>query len=440
MPKMECCYWQDVRDDFTQLNPELANIIDKLSPDQRFRLYRAQYPFGSAMVSNGKFKIVNKLGEFVPLSDPQVSTQVREDLAYNHGSNPVSFVLNKAVEVFITLHNRTIPYAVVPAGKIFGVWKVLNPEQSFQPAFLWNMTSGVRSTFMLPKISNSVGYNRFRRHLNLYIEPPKRLLDHWHVFRNLVQHALDPQAWRSHVLYFSAEWFRHLDDPAWREFQRYLYQMAWNGSEYWRNQFIWNLAFSIIQEKQHIKPNAFVADTIKHLFATSIGAIPGFAPAIDDTNAPVSYLQQMFRDVYQIEPYVPIIMQPHYHMLGSEQSRPVYYSLEYPTNIEFSPKSRALSSKITDLCHVRSLINKYYSEIKLNYLNVDNTPLVDVVKHVQFDFYHTKSEQYQDMQNTQHLFQEDKTFSVTQLADEVFPLSSNFVCGCVRVRQTATAA
>ncbi len=425
--------WKDIRKEVAEKNAELAKIIDEIDPGPEYTLFKATYPFGSEILKRGLLYIPNAKGALVPLKSTEISVQIQEKLNYNVGTNPVSILLKNTAEIFMVLENNTIPlYGLIPPGKLISTWRILNPNYSHSPAFLWNMTAGARSIFMLPKISETAGYNKLRKEFQLQVEKPKILLEHWAIFREISNHSNFGEIWTMDILFFSKKWFQHLNDKRWRDFKIYLLEKAWQSSEFFRNQFIWDLAFSLIQRQRNIRPNPYIADTVKNLLAMGIGALPGFTSALDNNAAPIHRLQEIFSTIYQLNEYAPIIMQPHF--FSSKESRPIYYSLQYPTTIEFSPKSREGSTKIFDLYEIKSLLNKYLTDIHSDKLNVSNTPFFNLPNKIQYDFFHTDIENYIGIRSSKEISKEDPTIIQTLTGiNKNFPANSAFIRGCIRI-------
>lgn len=429
----ELC-WGEVREEVLKHNPILAKIMDDLSPSSKYTLFKGSYPYGSEILKEGYLQIPNNEGSLISLNNSHVSSDLQLKLGYNGGTNPVSIVLKNSTEIFMILENHTIPlYGIITPGRIFSTWKVLNPLSSQSPAFLWNMTAGARSIFMLPKISESDKYKKLKKQFNLKSEVPRTLLDHWHIFREIASHSSLTSTWATEILFFSNKWFEHLEDKKWQPFKDYLYKNAWQGSEYWRNQFIWDLVFSLIQKERKIKPNPYISDTAKHLIGMAISALPGFSPAVDDSAAPIEQLQQVYTEVYKLEEYAPIIMQPNF--LVSDPQRPIYYSLQYPTTIEFSPRRRERSSMIFELYEVKSLLSKYLMDMRLPKLNLAGTTIYELPDKVDFDFFHTDNEGWTGIRKSKEISIEDPFFSnVPKGMNKKFPYTNPFVRGCVRIK------
>lgn len=431
---MEKVSWQEIRHEVAAVNPELASIIDKIDPANKFSLFNACYPFGTEILRKGQLYVPNSNGELLSLADSSNAT-IRGELDYNFASNPVSIILKNSAEIFMLLEGHSIPlYGLISPGKIFGTWKVLSETNTHTPAFLWEMTAGARSLFMLAKISEITSHTRLQREFNIRADKPKSLLEHWQIFRELAQNKDFGQPWQTNMLFFSAKWFQHLNDPSWREFYCYLLRQGWAGTEYWRNKYLWDMIFSLILRKKDIKANPYIVDTVKHLLAMSVGAVPGFAPAIDDTAGPISRLQEIYSTIYHLENYAPIIMQPQlFHMNGPD--KPVYYSLEYPSTIEFSPRSRKESSKITDLYDINNLLKKCLHEIAMGELNIAGTPLDAVSKIIRFDCFHTNVSDYHELHPSSKIPLEDPSFQISHYdKNNQFPSNSAFVRGCIRIK------
>lgn len=124
----------------------------------------------------------------------------------------------------------------------------------------------------------------------------------------------------------------------------------------------------------------------------------------------------------------------HPHFLKKEIARPIYYSLQYPTTTEFSPKSRKGSTKIFDLYQIKSLLTKYLADIHWDALNLEGTPIYDLAEKLQYDFFHTDTENYTGIRPSKEIPEEDKTFAkIPEGMSKNFPVNSPFLRGCIRI-------
>jgi hypothetical protein len=435
--------WRDVRNDLKLVNPTLAKIIDQLDPSPEYKLFKASFPFGKKIIQDGKFLVPINGQLSIPLGDKLVNAHINQQLGYNMNTNPVSVILKNSAEIFMELEReRTIPlfYGLIPPGKIVSTWRVLNPKCSNAPAFLWHMTAGARSIFMLPKIAQASGFRKLRKAFNLRVEPPASLFEHWNIFREIANHSSldEKEKWEVEILYFGKKWFESLDDKAWVFFHRYLLDEAWKSSEFWRNQFIWDMTFSFIQKKRITKINPYVADTVYHLISVGAGELPAFSAAIDDLSAPIKLLQKIFLEVYKLEEYAPIIMLPSFLSFNKE-THPVYYSLQYPNTMKFAPRLRKEVSKMSELHEIERTMNTYLEELRANEMNLTGTPLHDSIQQVQFDYFHTNPENYEHIKCARKILEEDCLFKsvIQKYNGRHFPYNSAFLRGCVRIMKKA---
>ncbi len=425
--------WQQVRTQVHSVNPSLASVIDALSPSDKFTFIKADYPFGSEILSHVQFNLPGNNGNLTPFNGLKPGLQ--KALGYNYQTNPVSLVLKNSVELFIKLDNRIIPFALIQPGRLFGLWRILDSQYSHCPLiFVWGITAGARSMFMLPKISDGICHNRLKNHFNLHAGKPGHMQDHWQIFREIT-HSMQPDSpWNSELLFFSKEWFEHLDDPAWANFHRYLLRSAWENNSFWRNQFIWKLIFTSIETRRQLKPNPYIADLTQQAFMVSVGALPGFAPATDESAGPVQTIQAAYREFYQLKHYPPIVMQPKFFSQSETTQQPVYLSLQYPSAIELAPRLSTRTHAIADLEAIQMLTKEYIDGLLAEDFRIGDTPLAKVPFKVQFDHFHRAPINYPDIYESKQISQADKNFhEVNSPHHGEFPANSSFFNGCIRI-------
>jgi len=426
--------WQDVRTKVARVNPIFAKIVDDLNPSKEFGLYKARYPFGSEILKHGTLYLPFNDG-LLPITDPKL-TEIKAKLGeYNLNSNPASLMLENTAEIFLGLEDKTVflpSFGLIQPGKIFGTWRILSSQKSQHPAFIWSMTAGARSLFMLPKISERAKHERLRKEFNIALDVPRDLVSDWEIFRALASDSHFGEKWEVEILYFHKNWFSYLHDKKWQAFHHHLLQMAFDGSEFGRNDFIWDIAISLMQKMRNIRPVPYIADTVKHLLTIGVGMIPGFAPATDDIAAPMARIQEIYSNVYGLA-YAPIIMQPYRFSQG--ENRPVYYSLSLPTITRFSPRSREESSKLSDLYEIKSLMGKYLTDLSNIDLNLNETLIYDLPSKVQYDFFHTETQVYRGIQSSAEIpFQDPSFATIPYGGNKPFASNAIFVNGCVRIK------
>ena len=434
------CTWIEIREKFSSVNPILAKIIDKISPDDSYTFFVAKYPYGSQILIDGKMFLPGHNGELIPFEDSRICNNIRSKIGYVMGTNPMTMVLKNTLDLFITIENRTIMFSLIEPGQVFGTWQLLDDiskgRMFFTPITLWDMTAGARSIFMLPKITDLTAFSKIQKKYDIKQGPPKVLGQQWGIFKDIANHPEFGQSWETEVLFFSKKWIdsANSDDPAWYEFRDYLTKCAWAASEFWRNQFCWDLTFSRIQAKRNIKPCPFAADIANHLIGMTVGAVPGFNPLVDDSVGPIKQMMKIFETEYGSR-YAPIMVGPSNFSIFEPKNNSAFYSFQYHTAIKLSQKSSSRSSTVTDMYNVRALLEKYIDDIKNSELNIEGTILHEVAQKVKFTFYHCTADEYTKMTSPNYMFNENRLFqhALKDCETRSFPKNAPFFNGCVEI-------
>ncbi len=286
---------------------------------------------------------------------------------------------------------------------------------------------------MLPKITNASGHERLKRKYNLHLHASACLNDQWALFVKIANHKNFVQPWHSELAFFSKKWFQHKADKNWSRFSEFILNQAWIDCTFKRNQFIFDFAFSLAQKNRNLKPNPYLADTVKHLIGIGTGGMPGFTPAIDNIAGPVQGLQEAYINDYKVKHYAPIIM--HLHHFSSTENRPVYYSLTMPTTTVFSPRSSCFLSKIADIRELKHILDTVLLEIVHGKLMVEKTPLFILAKETNYTFYHTEEDIVNEILSVAYLAEHDPVFqkALSSFEDRIFPEFSPFINGCIAI-------
>lgn len=430
--------WAQARDRVSLVNKELAEIIDELNPDDSYVLYHASYKYGDEILVDGKMHYPTNDSDLVLFNDPSISKKIRSDLGYIKETNPMTLVLKNDLELFIPMSDRIVPFSLLKEGALFGVWGVLEHlKQKFlfsTPIPIWSMTAGARSIFALPKISEMGAFSRIKKAYNVNQDVPKSLYDHWDVFRKIANDSAFKQKWDTELLFFSKKWVDSIHDDVFQKLKFYISSIAWAGSDFWRNQFSWDLTFTHIQAKRGLKPCPYVADIVNHILAMSVGAVPGLSPLLDDATAPVKGLIEVLEDTYGSR-YAPIIIGPKHFSIFDKTSASIFYSFQYQTALRLSQKSSSRSSILTDMYNVHSLVEKYIYEIQNSDLKIEDTALYELAKTVKFNFYHYSAENYSNIIDSNNVLDTNLQFQNALKLCKVqqFPKNAPFLNGCIEI-------
>ncbi|MDF2939676.1 MAG: hypothetical protein K0R66_318 [Gammaproteobacteria bacterium] len=390
--KLEKLYWRDVKADFFKLNQELASIIDKLNPPDDCFFYKAVYPYGDLILQKGVFQLPSFNGRKHRLADPEVPDEIKKEIGYNQGNYPALLVLDHPIELFITINNISIPYFLLRPGDIMGLGYVMKdaPSNELQLSnhgnSVWSMSSGARSTFLLPKICYSSSHKRLEKKLNVVMKKPLEIFDHWEVFR-VISSKLGSD-WNSTVLFFSKNWFKYAHTPEWVTFKLYMYQTYTHKlRNYWNNLMSINIGLTQIHLEENLKPTLRIIDILRNIFAVANGDSLGFQPAIDDSLLPASIIQDAYINLYKLPDYYPTIMQPAYY--SALDKKPVYTSVNM-MSIDNLYDVLKVHSDAQLMEEVRYTYQKYAEVLRSDKASVDSdaTYLSEVAKNRNVEFFH----------------------------------------------------
>lgn len=429
--QLEKLSWKTARRLAESVYPELAKVIDEISPDDTFTLYSASYPYGAMIIDKGMFFVPNAEGQIVPLYQSSFPKDYIEDLDFN-GSIPVALVTKNRIESFMEHGDRVIPFTLFGCGDVLALWRIFDKGQSFQAPF-WRISSGTRAICMLPKITDKNGYNFFKKKYNLSLQVPKKLRDHWHIFSNIANHPEFKEPWSSEILYFSKKWFVNKDDKAWSRFYHLLLDKVWQESAFVRNKMMFDYFLSAIQEEKNLRPNPYLADTVSHLLAMCTGEIPGFISATDDSAAPISGLQQTFLEDYRLKKYAPVILHTGHFSIANKS--PLYYSFEIPTTMQFSPRSNNALNTIAEVREIRHITEIILAEIKNGTTGIEKTPLANSLKKLQIKFFHNEKDSMKEILPASNLASLDESLVRTLITHDpyIFPEFAPFFRGCIGI-------
>lgn len=434
-------YWADVRERVAKVEPTFAKIVDELNPDKTFPLYLAYYPYGASDADTKSSLFPDMKGGYYRLSDSHAPKDIVTHLGYSKDNTPLSMVIDKQVESYIDLKSEKtiIPAFIYKPGMIFPFTRILSKKNPriYSPNGLLSSTAGSRSAFMLPNIGCATNHSNLQRDFNVKHPPPKYLYEHWNVFKEIINSDIINSNWRCCVMYFSEKWITKIhDDKYWGELKQYLYEVAWNKFEYEINRIQYDTIFSIIQRNRNLRPNPYLADTAKHLFITAIGAAPGYIPAQDDNALPVSDIQKIFIESYGLKKYIPTIMQAAYFLFEHDLS-PVYYSLQNPSTHVFSPKSRAISSTISEMRELEHIMQIFANELSKQNGMCSDTVIGSVAKNIKFNYFHNKSDRHRIIRPSSEIVNHDKRFNFVvkkqKKSNSIFAADAPFVRGCISI-------
>ena len=430
--------WDDIKDRVKQVEPVFAEHVNKLSPDKSFPIYLAYYPYGSVEADTESSLFPRMDGGFYRLTDKDAPKDVVKHLGYSIDSAPLGMVLEKQLELFIDMKNEgiTIPWLIYKPGMFFPFSKILRVKNNriYAPNGILSSTAGARSVFMLPNIGCAINHSNLQRDLNITSTTPKSLYEHWHIFKDIANASSD---WKCCVMYFSEKWVKTLHaDPAWIYLKQYMHELAWKNYEYERNRVYYDMTFSMIQKNRNLKPNPYLADTARHLFATAIGAAPGFVPALSEDALPLKAIQKAYVESYNLKKYLPTVMTPS-HFSYEKDKTPVYYSLQNPSTHIFSPKSREVTNTLYELRELENIMRVFVEELSRPNALCSDTILGEVANNINFKYYHSKPDRYRVVTMSNEVGKTDSRFSAIDKnlsrPGAIISADAPFLRGCISI-------
>lgn len=422
-------FWEDVRDEIYKLNPELAKICDQISPGKEHSLLKVRYPYGATIVDKGEFHLPSPDGSLLSLKSGHVPDFIKKKLSYC--SIPLSLILHNDTEVFVEAHNRIISLNFFKPGDLFGVFESINYLTDTPSNSTWSVSAGGRSVFMIPRITDKIGHNRIRKEFGIRAnDPPSDLPSQWEVFKGIYESSGGVDSWCNTILVFTESWFSNNNDSEWLKFQKYLFNLCWSQFKLVRDGAEFSLLWSLFGDEisnRSLKPRPYLVDTLKHLVSIANGAGVAFKPAITETALPVSLIQDAYINCYNLKAYIPTLMQP---CKLTEEDKQVYYSLTLPTVLESTPYVRNAPSIIEDERDIKRLMDTLIRTIK------GNSSIINPIKHVKYDFFHSDIDQYGEILSSRKIAEEDNSFTffgAEQLTERIFCGTSPFFRGCIRI-------
>lgn len=429
-------HWREVRDRVFAVNEKLATLIDEINPTNDLGFYRIAYPYGASIVQRGHFHVVTEQGHYSALNAATIADDLKTDL--NYRSIPLCLLLRKNCEVFIEDDQRIVPMRLLRPGELFGVFEILDRVEAEASANVTNVSAGARSAFMLAKISDSLAHRRLSTALNMECPIPKSFTDHSDVFETIMQHPKYSNEWQMELLCFSKEWFTSQPKNfAWSDFMRYLSDVGWAQSHYWRTATTMGLLWKTLNiaiQARNVRPRNRLIDTIKHLIFIISGAVPGFAPAQDEDSLPLKILQKVYVETYGLKSHAPIIMAPEYFS-SQKSSDALYYSLSHPTLIESSLDQAVKKiTVIEDLRTLKVLIECWQAYSEYNKLTVSK----QLFKQVSLRYFSCDKDLLDKIEFSAEILESDARFATFITDGRTFPSKSLFWRGCIQIKLKKT--
>jgi len=430
--QIEKINWEKAKKSVLAIDKELYKIINELSVDDSYAIYKANYPYGTKIYEDGLFylPVINSKTHTLPINDASIPQNIKNDLCYH--DLPLGMITKGSFEVFRESSHRVFSLALRKKGLELGIWEM------FAPTSPYTVTSGSRSLFLLPKIADALSHKKLRAY-GVRSPQPRNLLDQWAIFKELIAHQNIANPWTCEILLFSSKWIETMKkDPAWLNFYHYTLKKAWDHTEASRTIVTYNAAlerFSHILIQRRIKPSPYILETLKHLIFITVGAVPAFKPAgADNSPAPIDEILKTYLNVYGLKTYYPSMLYSDYLQRNEPDS--VYYSLQLPISLEKLAGDRYSNSAKTDLIELIELTNSFIDELNNGVLGAGSHHIQALFSKTKFDFFHTDADPVLQVSPASQMAIDDRKLLYLPEGDygeRKFSDRCHFVKGCVRV-------
>jgi hypothetical protein len=429
-------YWDKIRPKIRRLNPELAQIIDQLSPDNDYPFYLVSYPFGAPIIHNSLAYLPTTDGQNLAFNDPRIPQILIDNLGYMpETDSPLGMILSKNSECYRPTNKKIVPHTMLTPGCMFGLGRVLEnavlrkPREYSSPAFTWEMSAGARSIFILAKISNSIAYSKLKKELNLLVKMPTCYEEQWDVFKEIAQNCNNP--WQQEVLYFSNKWLDNLGKPEFATLYSHLSNIHLSKNKVWHMMQSWAPILNEIESDKRLdKHSSCALNTAKHLFAVVGSGGLGSQPTTNDDSAPNALIQDVIVNIYGLSDQCPTIMEPTYFNNESLYCSLAHLTFAWSNSETF--KGKSMISNLDELCYVEGIYRN--SILSGNYTKVES--LYAAVKSADFGYYHDDPGAYKNIKNNIMLPTEDPRFICGNIGTKGFPEHSSFLKGCIKITPT----
>jgi len=241
------------------------------------------------------------------------------------------------------------------------------------------------------------------------------------------------QQWHNEILFFTKNWLIDQEnDPSWIAFHRYLLAHAWKQAQFAISKIELSLNWELFARAisfRRLKTTPYLSDQVKHLMLISGGKWPGFIAADHSQQiAPILGLQRAIVDTYQLKQYLPSVM--HISLLNAETSRPVYYSLVFPTLLEGAPENKNSSTIMLALKDIKLLL-QILKETSIANKKFSN----EMLKYVHFDCFHVEPDKENEINPSKKIIESDKSFlnDSDHFPNRAFCSTSHFWRGCIKI-------
>lgn len=431
MNKIEMVSWDEIKQLVFTVNPSFYHVIEKISPDKNIPFFLAHYSFGAHFGIKNHAYLPTKMGTVEKIDSKYTANELFQHLGYGKDSLPLGMILDKYCEWhYFGADEHIFPDCVQGPGAIFNMQVVFDEDQTVDNNVL-SVSSGALSSFLLPNIGCTRRHSRIQKYFNIAIPAPKSPYEHHLIFKEILQDKTIRPDWSSQILYFSEEFINEVKtNDSWLKLKLYFSEALRKKLTQNTYDTSCNELFLKAKKINRFRPTPFIIDTAKYVFNICLGSGIGVKPATDDQYFPVSIIQRIYDELYQLE-YTPTVMVPA-PLLDKNDS--VYYPLQCPFSKINTFKTNQSISTLTELETLKNVLLAYQDEFIDSNGDAYGSPLYHVSKQTMFSFYHYKAQVDHVIKDSTALVGSDERFSfIFNNGQKSFATDAKLFRGCVKL-------
>ncbi|QLZ70887.1 hypothetical protein FOLKNPGA_03706 (plasmid) [Legionella sp. PC1000] len=351
-------------------------------------------------------------------------------------TSPLGMILENEIEYFIEIDGEVIPYDVAGPGRIFNKSIILNKKLSrnYSPNGVLKASAGSRTSFLLPSINSHNNIIKLSNSLKSKIVSPKKISDHWNVFKKIALSETIESNWKVCLLYFSEKWIQSLaQDSEWRDLKAYISESDRILHQYDSNNIFYEIFYSYVQRNHNLKiTNPYITNTAIHLIKIALGEMPGYIPATDEHLLPLHNIQHAFCHYYDIEHH-PTVMVPHIFKFETDKN-PIYYSLQHPTMPSFSIKRNNRVSANDEIKAIDYILPSFLESMRYDSSMLNKTVFSELAQRINFTFFHNVPCGNDKINGSETLQEIDPRFAYSfSESNKKFCHEGKFLRGCIQI-------
>lgn len=359
--------WDEIAEEIRALDAELYETMGEIAQDKSFTLYEVRYPYGEYIVDQqGDFRLPDQNGDLHAINSGRLPSKIAEDLGYHSPAIAFGMMLEGTLQLFTEDNVPTQKEPWISSNRIFepgdliALNRTLDYPTIYQEISRWRMSSGVRTPYMIPGISDKIKFSRICKELGANLLPPRNQQEHWLSLCHLSNLSSFPKLWYTRVLFFGKKWLSRQDSTPVKLFRLLLYRHAFEKSSLTRNMFAFNLSWEdVVATINHKDVDRYILQMSRHIIDAALGNAIAYQIAVSNLAGPFDQWAELLRDIYGLKKYATIIMTPKLFK-HVEKGTSFYASIQLPSARLVRKRRSRSSFLLKDLRAIQYVLKRIY--------------------------------------------------------------------------------